>query len=168
MTQDDKLTKVFDKRAISIRENEVFPNEDGSPPAHAALIGATGVLIPMEFVKYGTYNGGNSTEFICEVFSIDDHMSILTQKELDDLRNEVINASTLSQDGFITERIVKYDFDTNNWVDAPEHLGQTSNTNYFFYDNNDEFLTLLSDEIERHSAAEKYVNACGSNVTPEA
>ena len=105
-----------------------------------------GILQPEEFVSYLTYTGGPKKEYLCEVLTIDNDMQMLSPQEIHDLRNETIDASSLSEDGFVTERILRYDFKKDGW--------ETVTSDYYAFDSNDQFMTLLSEEREAFIAAQ--------------
>lgn len=141
--------RILFNRLVSFKAEEMSP--ESMQEIDPSLIGKYGIFTPEQFVTYGTYTGDKGTEYLCEIYSLDENFPVHTAQELEQLRNDVINAASLSRDGFLSEGVLKFDFELDDWVDAPEHHDNVTR-DYFFYDNNDEFLDLLINERERRIA----------------
>lgn len=159
------LNKAEGDQSLSNDEVKVLREKSFEAEKDDLIIGT---FEPEQFVLYGTYDGPNGTEFLCQILSIDEDLPIINEEIETLLRREIIKACDIRMDGFLTDGVQRYDFEKNDWLEANEHVGETAGQKYFFYDDNDLFFDMLQahrDEYEAKKAMKPTL--VHSNVEPQ-
>lgn len=133
---------IFSRKAVTLNLRDL----DENAPEGQTVIGQ---FENEQFPNYGIYSGGDNQEFICEILDINPRFNILTDEEIRQLKQGEVNASQFPMDAFIPVRIDRFDFNKDEWVEAPEHLGSTMHNDYYFYDDDSEFLSEFTDFREK-------------------
>ncbi len=131
----DKDLELLQSKKLSLDENVVI-----------------GSYVPEQFMSYFTFDNGSETEFLCQRLSIDEGTPFLSKQQVEELENERVDASSLPVDGFLEDDVLRFNFEEHDWELANEHRGQGFTNDYYCYNENDQFLSDLLDEIEKRAA----------------
>lgn len=112
-----------------------------------------------QYPRYGTFDGGDETEFLCQLWSMDEDIPYLSEEEKQEFESGNRELTSASLDGFLLNQILRYNFEEQDWENASEHIGHTAGQSYAFCDNDKQVesffdrMMKITDEMKAPESA---------------
>src|SRR5690606_32413529 len=94
--------------------------------------GEYGTTKPMQYPKYGIFTGSHDPIFITVMMEPGDADNVLSDEEISRLEKGKIDIDDLNLSGFEIEKIERFDFDKNKWVEEANLMKIVSNSAFRF------------------------------------